>query len=222
MKKGIMVAILVPSLALSLAGCGGESANKKVESKEKPAVAHKKPKKEKEISFALADFKQVIEKASAEFVYLDNMAGNIGYNIQADMNSDTYGFVQELSNEFLDKRYVTIHKVSTEGMQELNNLGVDPDLLKDYKEAYQYVLDTVQKQRAIILTLDGTNGKEVRTQLDQAFDQPTYIENSQKLTLLEIEMAVKAGYKREEAREAVQEVKEKVMKEYGDPTDLES
>ncbi|WP_167630285.1 hypothetical protein [Listeria valentina] len=220
MKKGIMGAILVPSLVLSLAGCGEETTDKKEASKEKSTVVHKQPKKEKKISFSLADFTQTMEKTMAEIIYLDNMDGNIGYNIQEGMNRDTYGFVQELSNEFLDKRYTAIHKESEEGMRKFERLGVDPDLLKKYKEAYQYVLDTVQKQRAIILTLNETNGKEVRAQLDQSFDQPTYMENSQKMALLEVEMAIKAGYKKEEAQKAIQEAKEKVMEKYGDPVDL--
>lgn len=206
------------ALILTLGGCSTQnsskieelSTSKTIQTEQKTIT---KEGKDKDI--------EMLTNLFSKQALLDNMIGNIGYNITPEMTSDNAGVISEYSDFFLEKMYTTTMSVYEKAVIDIKDAGFKEKEEREFIEANQAYDQVLEEGRTILLQLTKENAAEIATEYatwGEANDIP-------KLGMKQGEALgkmINTKYKEEsDAAEVVGEALQRSMEKYGDPADYQ-
>lgn len=153
---------------------------------------------------------------------LDNMVGNIGYNVKEDMNSETLQVMRLFNKYFLEDLYKPLNSEYDKGLKEMQALSFGKDELDTFLSVSLKMDEVLEKGRSILLKLNADNISEVAEKYAKwDADNDIYylgIEVGEAFS----EMISTKYSKDEDIFDIVQAVIFKSMEVYGDPTEYQN
>lgn len=223
----ILKVLFVSGMVLFLTSCSGNAKKKEesssIETQESVIINSNKKNETKEISQEdkEKDIK-VLRMVYDKGTLLDNMIGNIGYNVKDDMNSDTLQVMMLFNQYFFEELYNPLKNEYHEGLKEIDSLEFGKEELKNFLSKSKEMNDTLEKGRTILLKLNADTIPEVAEEYEKWSEENDIFLLGTEVGETFSKMVLTKYSNDEDILDLFQNVILKSMEVYGDPTDFKN